>query len=196
MTVTAAAGHGIEEWGWKAILLTGLMSRTDFGQGQGGPRHDRRACMRLDPHIAGHQGAARGALCGLLDPAALIDWLPSAEMTGEIHEFDARGGGGFRMSLFYPPDERSFRCKTSDREDRVNVRFVELAPPRRIVEAVSSVTTDPAFFGEMTMMATFEEVFGGTEVTLVFENLPPGLRAEDNEAGSRLSLAQLARRFA
>ena len=130
-----------------------------------------------------------------LDPTALIDWLPPAEMTGEIHEFDARVGGGYRMSLFYPPDERAFRGKTSDREDMVRVRFVELAPPRRIVEAVSFVTTDPAFFGEMTMMATFEEVLGGTEVKLVLKNLPPGLRAEDNEAGSRLSLEQLARRF-
>jgi uncharacterized protein YndB with AHSA1/START domain len=115
-------------------------------------------------------------------------------MTGEIHEFDARVGGGYRMSLFYPADERSFRCKTSDNEDMVNVRFLELAPPRRIVEAVSFVTTDPAFFGEMTMIATFEEVSGGTEVTVVFKNLPPGLRAADNEAGSRLSLEQLARR--
>ena len=130
-----------------------------------------------------------------LDPAALIDWLPPAEMTGEIHEFDARVGGGYRMSLFYPPDERAFRGKTSDREDMVEVRFVELAPPRRIVEGVSFVTADPGFFGEMTMTVTFEEVSGGTEVTLVFENLPPGLRAEDNEAGSRLSLEQLARRF-
>ena len=130
-----------------------------------------------------------------LDPAALVDWLPPAEMTGEIHEFDARVGGGYRMSLFYPPDERAFRGKTSDREDMVKVRFVELAPPRRIVEAVSFVTTDLAFFGEMTLIATFDEISGGTEVTLVFENLPPGLRAEDNEAGSRLSLEQLARRF-
>jgi uncharacterized protein YndB with AHSA1/START domain len=130
-----------------------------------------------------------------LDPAALIDWLPPAGMTGKIHEFDARVGGGYRMSLFYPPDERAFRGKTSDREDMVKVRFVELAPPRRIVQLVSFVTTDPAFLGEMTMTATFEEVSGGTEVTLVFENLPPGLRAEDNEAGSRLSLEQLARRF-
>jgi uncharacterized protein YndB with AHSA1/START domain len=130
-----------------------------------------------------------------LDPAALIDWLPPGEMTGEIHEFDARVGGGYRMSLFYRPDERSFRGKTSDREDMVNVRFVELAPPHRIVEAVSFVTADPAFFGEMTMTVTFEEVSDGTEVTLAFENLPPGLRAEDNEAGSRLSLAKLARRF-
>jgi uncharacterized protein YndB with AHSA1/START domain len=99
------------------------------------------------------------------------------------------------MSLFYPPDEHAFRGKTSEREDMVNVRFVELAPPRRIVEAVNFVTTDPAFFGEMALTATFEEVSGGTEVTLVFESLPPGLRAEDNKAGSRLSLEQLARRF-
>jgi hypothetical protein len=34
--------------------------------------------------------------------------------------------------------------------------------------------------GEMTLVATLEEVSGGTEVTLVFKNLLPGLRAEDN----------------
>lgn len=130
-----------------------------------------------------------------IDPAALVAWLPPGERTGDIHEFDPRVGGGYRMSLFYPPTERIFRGKTSDREDMFNVRFVELAPPRRIVEAVSFVTTDPAFFGEMTLTATFEEVSGGTEVTLECNNLPPGLRAEDNEAGSRLSLEQLARRF-
>jgi hypothetical protein len=48
-------------------------------------------------------------------------------------EFDARVGGGYRMSLFYPPNERSFRGKTSDREDMVDVRFVELAPARKLV---------------------------------------------------------------
>jgi uncharacterized protein YndB with AHSA1/START domain len=128
-----------------------------------------------------------------LDPAALVDWLPPARMTGEIHEFDARVGGGYRISLCYPPDERAFRGKTSEREDMVNVRFVELAPPRVIVEAVSFVSADPAFLGEMTMTAMFEEVSSGTEVTLLFENLPPGLRPEDNETGARLSLQQLAR---
>ena len=97
-----------------------------------------------------------------MDPAALIAWLPPAEMTGEIHEFDGRVGGGYRMSLFYPPNERSFRGKTSDREDVVNVRFVELAPPRRIVEAVNFETTDQAFFGEMTIVVTFEEMSAGT----------------------------------
>jgi hypothetical protein len=31
------------------------------------------------------------------------------------------------MSLFYPLGENAFRSKTSEREDMVNVRFVELA---------------------------------------------------------------------
>jgi hypothetical protein len=87
-----------------------------------------------------------------------------------------------------PRPGRSGRLAPAGRDDGRD-------PPHRIVEAVTFVTTDPAFFGEMTLTTTFEEVSGGTAVTLVFENLPPGLRAEDNEAGSRLSLEQLARRF-
>ena len=130
-----------------------------------------------------------------MDPGVLVAWLPPAGMTGVTHAFDARVGGGYRMSLFYPANERTFRGKTSEREDRVDVRFVELVPPRRIVETVSFVTTDPAFFGEMMMTATFDPLAGGTDVTLVFENLPTGLRAEDNAAGAQSSLEQLARRF-
>ena len=47
----------------------------------------------------------------------------------------------------------------------------------------------------MTMIWTFEPAPGGTRVSVVSENLPPGLRAADNDEGARLSLAQLARRF-
>jgi uncharacterized protein YndB with AHSA1/START domain len=130
-----------------------------------------------------------------MDPAALVAWLPPGEMTGVIHEFDPRVGGGYRMSLFYPPTERAFRGKTAAGEDMLTVRFVELVPPRKIVETARFHTTDPALLGEMTIVATFEPVPGGTDVTLLCKNLPPGVRPEDNEAGSRLSLEQLARRF-
>src|SRR6516162_8084295 len=44
-----------------------------------------------------------------IDPAELIAWLPPAQMTGHIYEFDVRIGGGYRMSLFYPPNERVYR---------------------------------------------------------------------------------------
>lgn len=130
-----------------------------------------------------------------MDPALLVEWLPPAGMTARLHAFDARVGGGYRMSLFYPDDERDVQGKSGDREDVVEVRFVALSPPRRIVEAVRFATTDPAFAGEMTLVVTLDEAPGGTEVTMQFDGLPPGLRPEDNDAGARLSLEQLAARF-
>ena len=97
------------------------------------------------------------------------------------------------MSLYYPPSEQASRGKTSEREDRFTARFVELTPPTRIVQAISFDSADPAFVGEMTMVVTFEESDGGTEVTIVFEHIPPGILPEDNEAGTRSSLEKLAR---
>jgi len=130
-----------------------------------------------------------------MDPAVLVEWLPPAAMTGRIHAFDARVGGGYRTSLYFPQGEPSPHGKSAESEDRVEVRFLDLAPARRILEAVTFVSNDPAFLGEMTVEVTFEPVPGGTEVTFLCRNLPPGLRAADNEAGARLSLEQLARRF-
>jgi uncharacterized protein YndB with AHSA1/START domain len=72
-----------------------------------------------------------------MNPASLVEWLPPGEMTGRVHEFDGRAGGGYRMSLFYPLTERTHRGKTAEREDMVSVRFVELVPARRIVQAVT-----------------------------------------------------------
>jgi uncharacterized protein YndB with AHSA1/START domain len=74
-------------------------------------------------------------------PAALLVWLPPGEMTGEVYSFDARVGGGYRMSLFYPASEQVFRGKTSEREDNFTSRFVELDPPNRIVQAVTFNST-------------------------------------------------------
>jgi uncharacterized protein YndB with AHSA1/START domain len=128
------------------------------------------------------------------NPAALTVWLPPGEMTGEIYSFDARIGGGYRMSLFYPPSEQDFRGRTAEREDNFTSRFVELEPPNKIVQAITFNSTDPAFSGEMTMAVTFESESGGTtKVTVVCEHIPRGIRPEDNEAGCRSSLDKLAR---
>jgi uncharacterized protein YndB with AHSA1/START domain len=127
------------------------------------------------------------------DPAALAVWLAPEEMRGKVHEFDARVGGGYRMSLFYPPSEQVYRGKTSEREDRFTARFVELTPSIRIVQAITFDSVDPAFSGEMTMVVTLEDRDGGTEVTILFENIPSGINPEDNEAGTRSSLEKLAR---
>src|SRR5262249_25067181 len=96
-------------------------------------------------------------------------------MTAKVHEFDARVGGGYRMSLFYPSSDQVHRGKTAEGEDRFTARFVELSPPTRIVQAISFDSVDPAFSGEMIMVVTFEDIDGGTEVTILFEHMPPGM---------------------
>jgi len=127
------------------------------------------------------------------DPTALAAWLAPADMTGEVHSFDYRVGGGYQMSLYYPSSETTFRGKTSEREDRYTARFVELTPPSRIVEAITFDAVDPAFSGEMTMVVTLEAEEGGTTVSILFKDIPSGIRPEDNEAGTQSTLEKLAR---
>jgi uncharacterized protein YndB with AHSA1/START domain len=127
------------------------------------------------------------------DPAALEAWQAPGEMTGKVHSFDLRVGGGYEMSLFYPEADLESVGKSGEREDRFSTRFVELSPPSRVVQVVSFDSDDPAFAGEMTMTITLEERAGGTEVTIAYEGIPAGIRPEDNELGTRLSLEKLAR---
>ncbi|RPJ51695.1 MAG: ATPase [Chloroflexi bacterium] len=127
------------------------------------------------------------------DPAALEVWLVPGDMTGKIHDFDHRVGGGYQMSLYYPSSSPDARGKTAEKEDRYTARFVELNPPKRIVEAITFDTDDPAFSGEMTMVVTLEPRENGTSVTIAFKDIPPGIRPADNEAGTQSSLEKLAR---
>ena len=127
------------------------------------------------------------------DPDALAAWLVPGGMTGQVHHFDLRVGGGYQMSLYYPPSNGAPRGKTAEREDRYTARFVELQPPHGIVEAITFESSDPAFAGEMMLEVTLAAANGGTAVTIAFTDIPPGIRPEDNEAGTRSSLDKLAR---
>jgi len=127
------------------------------------------------------------------DPVALAAWQAPGDMIGKVHSFDGRIGGGYQMSLYYPSSEDASRGKSGDREDRYTARFVELTPSRRIVEAIIFDSTDPAFSGEMIMEVTLEAEDDGTRVAILHKDIPPGVRPEDNELGTQLSLEKLAR---
>ena len=126
------------------------------------------------------------------DPAALATWLVPGDMTGKVHRFEGSVGGGYEMSLYYPASEPTARGKTAAREDRYTARFVELTPPKKIVQAITFDSVDPAFSGEMIMEVAFEAEDGGTTVSIVFKNIPSGVRPEDNAAGTQSSLEKLA----
>ena len=127
----------------------------------------------------------------LLDPAAVAKWRVPTGMSGHVHEFDAREGGSLRVSLTYEaPDNTG---KSTAHTDTYHGQFVKLVPDRQVVEVVEFETDDPALGGAMTMTTTLTEVDGGTEVIVVHDGIPDVIPAEDNETGTRIALANLAR---
>ena len=126
----------------------------------------------------------------LLDARDVETWMVPDGMTSHVHEFDAREGGAFRVSLTY--DSPAAAGKSTAHTDTYHGRFEELIPNQRVVERLEFETTDPLMQGEMRIITELSAVRGGTCVTVVHEHLPPGVRPADNDAGWQESLAKLA----
>ena len=127
----------------------------------------------------------------LVDPEALLAWLPPGEMTGRFERFDARPGGSYRMVLTYPDASGTAGKATAD-SDIVEVRFVDIVPGERVVQAVDFVSDDPANAGTMIMTWEVTAVDARTRVDIVAEDVPEGISAQDHAAGLASSLTKLA----
>lgn len=127
-----------------------------------------------------------------VSPDAVAAWLAPDTMTGRVETFEPHAGGKFRMSLTYMNQQDAGLGKTSGDTDTFEGTFVELIPNEKIVWVTAFESDDPNFAGEMRITWTLADADGGTEVTVFFEDIPQGVRLEDNELGSQQSLRKLA----
>lgn len=128
----------------------------------------------------------------LLDPDAVQRWMVPDGMTSEVQVFDAREGGGFRISLTY--EAPTTAGKTTAQTDTFQGRFVTLIPDTEIVQAAEFETDDPMMQGEMTITYRLADAAdGGTELVATHEGVPPGVPAADNDLGWNISLDKLTR---
>lgn len=142
---------------------------------------------RLHRHVNAPRASVYRAL---LNPKAVAAWMVPDGMTSQVHTFDPREGGAFRISLTY--EAPTGTGKTTAQTDTFHGRFVKLIPNEQVVEVVEFETPDPAMQGEMTITYTLAEADGGTDLLAVHDRLPPGLSPADNETGWRMSLGKLA----
>ena len=110
-------------------------------------------------------------------PAELVRWRMPHDMNARLLGVD---GTTYRMALGYP----------DGRADTFEARFVERVPNRKIVEHVRFDA--PERPGAITVTTTLRPLDGGTEVTVLTENLPAAIDPEDNDEGTRQALARLA----
>ncbi|MFO7683051.1 MAG: SRPBCC domain-containing protein [Chloroflexota bacterium] len=125
------------------------------------------------------------------EPEALAQWLSPQNMVATMLHFDFQEGGSYRMRLTYQ-DLEAGQGKTSDNADVVDVRLLKLVEGKRIEQAITFESDDPAFSGVMRMTWTFEPAEKGTLVTIRAEDVPWGIRPEDHEIGMNSSLDKLA----
>jgi uncharacterized protein YndB with AHSA1/START domain len=127
----------------------------------------------------------------LVDPEALLVWLPPNGMTGRFERFDPRPGGSYRMVLTYS-DASSAKGKATADSDIVEARFLDIVPDVRVLQAVDFVSDEAEYAGTMTMTWEVAPVENGTRVEIRADNVPAGISAEDHAAGLASSLANLA----
>jgi uncharacterized protein YndB with AHSA1/START domain len=116
-----------------------------------------------------------------LDPHAMAKWLPPHGFTGQVHQMDARVGGGYRMSFtnFGTGHSHSFRGT-----------YVELTPNERL--RYTDQFDDPNLPGEMMVTVNLRAVANGTELNIVQEGIPSVIPAEFCYVGWQESLSLLA----
>ena len=127
----------------------------------------------------------------LLDANAVARWRVPEGMTSHVHEFDAREGGSFRISLSYDAPGRI--GKSAPRTDTYHGHFARLVPDEQVVEVLEFETADPALGGTMTITTTLTDADGRTDILVVHQGIPDSVPAADNETGTRMALANLAR---
>ena len=142
---------------------------------------------RLQRHFEAPPGRVYAAL---LDARAVQAWKVPEGMRSEVHVFEPRQGGRFRVSLTY--QEPGPSGKTSAHTDTYQGRFLELVPGERVVEALAFESADPAMSGEMRITYALRAANGGTDLVATHENVPPGVRLEDNQVGWSMALDKLA----
>jgi uncharacterized protein YndB with AHSA1/START domain len=126
----------------------------------------------------------------LIDGSAVARWMVPEGMTSQVHAFDAREGGAFRISLTYQALDAV--GKSSAHTDTYHGHFVKLVPDSQVVEVMEFETDDPALQGEMTVAFTLSDVTGGTAVHALHTGVPPGVSPADNALGWQMSLTKLA----
>ncbi len=142
--------------------------------------------------VSSHVGAPRSTVyLALLDADAIATWRVPDGMSSQVHEFDAREGGTFRISLTY--DAPSGTGKSTLHTDTYHGHFAKLVPNEQVVEVIEFETADPSLRAPMRMTTTLTDADGGTDVLVVHEGIPDSVPAADNETGTRMALANLAR---
>jgi uncharacterized protein YndB with AHSA1/START domain len=123
----------------------------------------------------------------LLDPDAIARWRAPAGMRTQVHTFEGRAGGTFRISLI-----RDQPTAIAARTGTYHGRFLRLVPDTQVVEQLAFETDDPPAAITMTTTTLSDATAGATTVLVTHDGIPDAIPAAEAEIATRMTLAKLA----
>jgi uncharacterized protein YndB with AHSA1/START domain len=120
----------------------------------------------------------------------VAQWRVPDGMTMHIHEYDAREGGRYRISLAY--NDTDIPGKTATNADTYHGEFTKLVVNELIIEKDEFESGDVSLQGAMVSTYRLGDVDGGTLVECTHENVPTAVPAQENQTGWEMALRHLA----
>jgi uncharacterized protein YndB with AHSA1/START domain len=117
----------------------------------------------------------------IIDPDAMVKWLPPNGFTGKVHLHEARAGGAYQMS---------FTNLSTGQSHSFGGTYLELIPNERVRN--TDRFDDPSLPGEIQTTISLKRVSVGTEMRVDQEGLPDAIPQEGCYLGWQESLALLA----
>lgn len=119
------------------------------------------------------------------DPDLVAQWYGPESFSNKIHEFDARVGGRYRLTMHEP----------SGVKHPLRGTFRELVPGRRIVltwQWEDDDTPEAMGHAETLVTVTFKATANGAEMTLLHENFSSAEQVESHNSGWSSAFNKLA----
>ncbi len=125
----------------------------------------------------------------LLDPDAIARWRAPVGMRAQVHTFEGREGGTFRISLIR--DQPTQATTIAARTGTYHGRVLRLVPDTQVVEQLVFETDGPAAAVTVTITLS-DAAAGATTVLVAHDGIPDAIPAAEAEIATRMTLAQLA----
>jgi uncharacterized protein YndB with AHSA1/START domain len=116
------------------------------------------------------------------EPKAMAAWLPPYGFLCEVHQFEAKAGGKYKMS---------FTNFTTGNSHSFGGEFIEIEPNKFL--KYTDQFDDPNMPGVMTTTVTLTKVLCGTDLKVTQEGIPAMIPAEMCYLGWQESMDKLIR---
>lgn len=127
----------------------------------------------------------------IIDPETIPQWKVPDGMSLQIHHYDAKEGGKYRISLIY--DDIKIPGKTNRNVDTYSGEFIKLVPNELIIQSDVFESDDSSLRTSMISTYKLSDFGSDTLLECTHEHVPKTVSVQDNKLAWEMVLEKIAK---